>query len=117
MPRVQTRGFEEVGSSHVVQDRWDAEGSTAWVIDGATRRGGGSNDLTSVWVRALSESLRLALDMDASVALPDLLCLAIQRARLNVRHHPSATVAMARLSEEGVDYLVLGDAAVVVGKH
>lgn len=106
------------GSRHLMQDMWGSHGSLAWVLDGATRLDAEQNQTAARWVSNLSRAIEMVASARAAdLTLSDLLASAINSANLGVQEHPSATVAMARFSVRGLETLVLGDAAVLVGNQ
>ncbi|MBI9001586.1 protein phosphatase 2C domain-containing protein [Corynebacterium sp. CCM 8864] len=100
-----------------MQDVWGSLDTWAWVIDGATRPGADQNHTVATWTRALSNEIACTIARTHSLSLPAVLASAIENSRLDTQDHPSATVAMARISENLVETLVLGDCAVLVGDN
>lgn len=117
MSRYESVGVALQGSGHLMQDTWGSYEAFAWVLDGATRLNAEQNLMAARWVADLGEAIRaFAMARPDGLALPELLASAIDAAKLDVREHPSATVAMARFSSAGLETLVLGDAAVFAGE-
>lgn len=102
------------GSAHENQDAWGMRDEIFWVLDGATAPVA-SNKLTVVdFVRSLNEALYQ--HADTRRGLREIL----HRALAAIATHPatragfSATVAMAKYTPTGWQWLVLGDAGIVV---
>lgn len=98
------------------EDSWGAEGPLAWVIDGATQPG---ETIESVdarsYVAALGEAVR-ARAGDTRATLAEILAGAIEAASTwpAAEAGPAATVAMVRRSGDGFEWLVLGDAGIML---
>ncbi|GLU50378.1 protein phosphatase 2C domain-containing protein [Nocardiopsis ansamitocini] len=118
--RVRQTSKRGVGAYN--EDRVAAAGEWAFVLDGATAPSGVESGCIHgvTWlVDRLSESLQALMDTDMSLA--DVLACAISRVRYAHGGHcdlanpdsPSATAALARHSDQGLDYLVLADSAVL----
>lgn len=119
---MRTRQASRRGIGLDNEDRVGAGTDWAFVLDGATAPSGvtsGCRHDVSWLVDRLAEALRCALG--TPMPLPDVLAVAIDRVRyahgggcdLANPDSPSATVALARRSEHGLDYLVLADSAVL----
>ncbi|KUP96922.1 protein phosphatase 2C domain-containing protein [Thermobifida cellulosilytica] len=118
--RIRQASRRGVGAHN--EDRLGAGANWAFVLDGATAPSGvdsGCIHDVSWLVDQLAEALRITLS--TPMPLTDALAVAIERVRyahggscdLDNPDSPSATVALARRHEEGFDYLVLADTAVV----
>lgn len=104
-------GVSLTGNDHDNQDAWGVEGNTAWVLDGATRTDPELAAILHAWVTDLNRAIREQCRRAPEAPLRDLLREAIREARLPpAEYHPSATVAMGRLNNDVVEYLVLADA-------
>lgn len=100
---------------HPNQDRWGVHGTLGWVVDGATRLPSAESDRVIAYVEGLGAAFAALVDQHPSASLPALLEAAIERASRELGpgdFDPSATVAMARADDEGVEWLVLCDAAI-----
>lgn len=102
------------GSEHANEDIWNMRHDVFWVLDGATAVDGSHRFTVADYVQILNEALyEQAAGQDS---LQQILRAAIQK----IVDHPiapagySATVAMAKKTAVGWEWLVLGDAAVVV---
>jgi hypothetical protein len=108
------------------EDRVDAADSAAWLLDGASAHDDpkACADHDASWfVRHLSDALAAELRQPASRDLRDALAAAIERVTtLHERlcphrlpgHGPSATAVIVRLRGDALEYLVLGDSALLV---
>lgn len=96
------------GSEHPNQDRAGMSRGLAWVIDGASRPGG-QPGVVEAYATALGDALTAAAGTYHDAALVEILQAAIE---VTATTTASATVAMARTTPTGFDWLVLGDAAV-----
>lgn len=103
------------GTRHSLQDTWGQADNVCWVLDGAARAYSDENDQVVTWVNRLSIQLGSLAPKCADAPLAELLAHAIDIAQLpSAPFHPSATVALTRMSQDGLEVLVLGDAAVLV---
>lgn len=85
------------------------------MLDGAARASRDENDLVARWINRLSHQLAALTSGSADKPLTELLARAIEAARLpSAPFHPAATLALTRMSQDGLEVLVLGDAAVLV---
>ncbi|MEB4613061.1 helix-turn-helix domain-containing protein [Leucobacter sp. M11] len=114
---IRVRGASLPGDfSRPNEDRWGTRGSLAWVIDGATQPLSTVQDVTAAeYASALSEALSRQADR-VELSLTEILKRAIAESISWPRAQagPAATVALLRRTPAGVDWLVLGDAAVIV---
>lgn len=114
---VRVRGASLPGSfERPNEDAWGSEGPLAWVIDGATQPLDTVQTLDArTYAHALGEAIgeRAA---DTRAPLTEILADAIDRASTwpAAEPGPAATVAMARRSGTGFEWLVLGDAALLM---
>lgn len=98
------------------EDAWGAEGPLAWVIDGATQPGETVQSLDArTYAHALSQEIRERA-ADTETSLTEILADAIDRAATwpATEPGPAATIAMVRRSGSGFDWLVLGDAGLLL---
>ncbi|UBH06213.1 hypothetical protein K8P10_001724 [Leucobacter sp. Psy1] len=98
------------------EDAWGAEGPLAWVIDGATQPGETVQSLDArTYAHALSQAVRERA-ADTETSLTEILADAIDRAATwpAAEPGPAATVAMVRRSGSGFEWLVLGDAGLLL---
>ncbi len=124
-PAMQTNGASIPGSfTRANEDAWSSSGSLVWVLDGATQ------PLQTVEARSAADYVRdLSVAIQAYSSRDDLtlariLQLSIADAAPESASSlttsgprdpgPAATVAMIRASETQYEWLVLGDAAVVI---
>jgi hypothetical protein len=93
-------------------DRVIAAGDFVVILDGASAIEPVSVP-PGVYADCLGTSITAALSADPGAALPDVLAAAIGAAAraldLTRDHSPSSTVAMIRVTRDGIDLLVLGD--------
>lgn len=112
---MKVRGASLAGTGQTMQDTWGQADNVCWVLDGAARASRDENDLVACWVNQLSDQLAALVSGYADKPLAKLLAHAIEFARLpSAPFHPTATVALARMTRDGLEVLVLGDAAVLV---
>lgn len=122
--RIRQASRRGVGANN--EDRLGAGADWAFVLDGATAPAGVASGCihdVSWLVDRLAEALRATLS--TPMPLADALAVAIERVRyahggacdLDNPDSPSATVALARRREDGFDYLVLADTAVVFAQE
>lgn len=109
LPALGITSVRMAGSEHPYQDTWSVHGTTAWVIDGASRPGGVPGTVES-YVATLSATLHDTLQTQPAAPLRQILRAAITA---TATHTASATIAMARATPDGFDWLVLGDALIV----
>lgn len=109
LPALEVASVRMTGSEHPYQDTWSVHGTTAWVIDGASRPGGTPGTVES-YVASLSAALHDALQTKPAAPLRHILRAAITATATDTA---SATIAMARAAGHGFDWLVLGDALIV----
>ena len=98
------------------EDAWGAEGPLAWIIDGATQPGETVQSLDArTYAHALSRAIRERAS-DTETSLTEILADAIDRAATwpATEPGPAATVAMVRRSGSGFEWLVLGDAGLLL---
>lgn len=108
-------GIALQGTDHISQDLWGHAANTVWVIDGATRADSQSNNETACWVKQFSDALKEQITNKPDAEMAENLGAAIGAATINFTvEHPSATIAMARFTNQGIETLVLGDSAVLV---
>lgn len=111
---MKVRGASLAGTGQTMQDTWGQADNVCWVLDGAARASRDENGLVACWVDQLSDQLAALASGYADKLLAKLLAHAIEAARLpSAPFHPAATVALARMSQPGLEVLVLGDAAVL----
>jgi hypothetical protein len=111
------------------EDLVDTAGSAAWLLDGASAYDDrdACQEHDALWfVQHLSRALAVELTNGTSRTLRDTLATAI--ARVNVLHGefcprqvpghgPSATALIVRRINDALEYLVLGDSALIVQTH
>lgn len=111
-------GLSIVGTEHEQQDTWDEAGELAWVLDGATRFTSKESTQVTDWVSRLSSAIKTSYRNTPEATLNDILADAILSAATDgSTFHPSATVAMVRFIEGDAEWLVLGDAAVLISSR
>lgn len=114
----------EAAPGGVNEDRYATGASWALVLDGATARpvdSGCGHDVPWL-VDHLALALTGFLDGEVELELPDLVAAAIRGLRLdhgpvcdlNNPDSPSSTLAMIRINASAVEYLVLGDSALLL---
>ncbi|SES00590.1 protein phosphatase 2C domain-containing protein [Corynebacterium cystitidis] len=114
---LRVQGASVPGSGeHPNEDAWGTSGDSAWVIDGASQPDHQRTDPTAV--ARFVEDLNRALAVDEPLALRDRLSRAIQAIDFSqypaAPDAPSATIAMARVRNNLVEWLVLGDSGIVL---
>lgn len=102
------QGITVSGSEHPNQDVWAVEGVTGWVIDGASRPMSPAGAVEG-YVTGLSNALTASIRQTPEAPLDTVLEAAITATRTGTA---SATIAMARATPAGFDWLVLGDATI-----
>ena len=111
-------GLSIVGTEHEQQDTWDEAGELAWVLDGATRFTSKESTQVTDWVSRLNSAIKTSYRNTPEATLNDILADAILSAATDgSTFHPSATVAMVRFIEGDAEWLVLGDAAVLISSR
>lgn len=117
---------EPAPERHANEDVIDADGSAAWLLDGASAGDDprACTEHDAAWyANQLSAAIRDGLALDSRRALTSVLADAIaavteQHNRLcpNVPrgHGPTSTVLIVRRRNDGLDYLVLGDSTLLV---
>lgn len=93
------------GTEHPNQGLW---GDIVWVIDGATRATSPAGTVEA-YVQNLSDALIDAAGHTPDAPLTDVLAAAITATATT---EASATIALARATTDGFDWLVLGDARI-----
>lgn len=93
------------GAEHPNQGLWGVWGDIVWVIDGATRATSPAGTVEA-YVQNLSDAL-----IDATAHTPDAPLTGILAAAITATAttEASATIALARATTDGFDWLVLGD--------
>lgn len=115
MRDLSVNGITLPGDQHVCQDLWGQASSVLWVIDGATRANSQANDETVRWVTNFSDALAKQISNAPDADLGNVLSAAITKVAIKETfEHPSATIAMARYTNQGIETLVLGDCAILV---
>lgn len=110
-------GASVQGTRHGNHDVWGHAADIVWVIDGATSSSPLKQGLSaSDYAQALDHALKETTSLRPDLALPELLEEAIARVSSTAagRSGHSATIALCRLTPGGVDWLVLGDSAVLI---
>lgn len=105
-------GVSLCGNQHENEDVWGYLKDFAWVIDGA------SNpyidpESTQKYVERLATALQGGYLASKDADVRELLASAIEEAGEPSPDCPSATVSLARWGEDYVDWLVLGDSAIM----
>jgi hypothetical protein len=123
--RLELCNVAAPGKAHS-EDLVDTTDSAAWLLDGASAHydAAACTDHDAPWfVRQLSHGLATELSQPGPRALTDLLCAAIDRVgtlhtqlcpHVPPGHGPSATVVIVRRRDQALEYLVLGDSALLV---
>src|SRR5699024_11648730 len=90
-------------------------GRVAWLIDGADPCGHVTADDVERWVQQLNLALKHLVRQSPESTLDDVLESALDAAKLHdADEHPSASVAMVKVTDAGIQTLLLGNAAVIV---
>lgn len=98
-----------------IQGVWGQCGCVAWLIDGADPYGLVTADDVERWTQQLNLALKHQVQQNPESTLDDVLESALDAAKLHdTDEHPSASVAMAQVTDAGIQTLLLGNAAVIV---